>query len=241
MALPLFDTEVKALSSLFGKVKTALTSLIGRVFGGSVEATEAEQATGELIDDLLDACDEWVQDHVPTIYARGAEDAAKSMGENPTALSDKHEDIVDSLMDDVLEDLEGSVREAERQARARIREATRHKAVSDLSGQATTRDAPLFTDRAGREWDFERYAEMKLRDWVTDTLNTGAATAAMDLGSPGIRISDGHYVDTDEPCRQANGQVWSAAYFHAHTKEHPQCQRRGKSLPKSWTGELDRG
>ena len=97
-----------------------------------------------------------------------------------------------------------------------------------------------FTDRGGRRWKPGHYARTVLYTHVASVLNTGTALTAAELGSPGVRISDGGPGDVDEPCKRANGQAWSLAYWLANLIEHPSCRRSGVPLSPRYTGELDR-
>lgn len=232
--MALFDAQIRRLSSLFGAVRDTFTDLIRRAFAGTVDAGQAQEAAGDVIQDLLDASTEWVEENMPEFYARGIRDAAKDMGVDATNIVDTHDAVIDSLMEDVLDDLEGTIDEAERQLRSKLREAARARTLSSLgTDDAKSPEEPFFVDRAGREWDFETRAEQKLRDWVTDTVNSGTAATALQFDSPGIKIEDARIDpdNADEPCKIADGQVWSVPYFLANTKEHPQCTRRGRPLP----------
>ncbi len=97
-----------------------------------------------------------------------------------------------------------------------------------------------FIDRSGREWKPSRYARMVLLTATADTLNVGHINTAIELGSPGVAVSDGGPTDNDQPCLDANGQTWSLAYASQNRIEHPNCRRAFAALPRSFSGRLDR-
>jgi HK97 family phage portal protein len=53
--------------------------------------------------------------------------------------------------------------------------------------------------------------------------NEGTLTVAELAGATEVYVSDGH--DHDEPCREADGQVWDIAKARENRLEHPRCRR----------------
>jgi HK97 family phage portal protein len=53
--------------------------------------------------------------------------------------------------------------------------------------------------------------------------NEGTLTVAELTGSQNVYVQDGH--DHDEPCKEADGQVWSIEKARQNRLEHPRCRR----------------
>jgi hypothetical protein len=244
-----FDQEVAELETAFEEAEQQ-----------TLENPGAAEAIAAALFALVAA---WVANNVPRIYVAGVIEALTALDlplQNVAELGERmHDAVARNLELDLLEALFASVSQLERQGRSRQRERERSDAAANLAGQPVTdplgplreepsreprrepgERPPFFVDRGGRRWSFGRYATMIARDAVTDIRNTAIGMVGAAVGSPGVRISDGHQADTDLPCQQANGQAWSIPYFLANTKEHPNCVRRGRLLPRNWTGVLDR-
>jgi hypothetical protein len=198
---------------------------------------------------LLALVSAWVAENVPRIYVAGIVDALTDLGlPLSEGLDPIHDGIADSLELDLLEALFASVSQLEQHGGSRLREMERNDARQSLAANLASTPAelprteppPFFVDRGGRKWSFGRYATMIARDAVTDIRNTAIGMVGAAVNSPGVRISDGLRADSDQPCLDADGQAWSIQYFLANTKEHPNCVRRGRLLPRNWTGDLDR-
>jgi hypothetical protein len=72
------------------------------------------------------------------------------------------------------------------------------------------------------EWD-EGQAVTIADTEATHAYNEGAITAAEAAGVQHVFVTDGD--DYDEPCIDANGQVWDLAKARANRIEHPRCRR----------------
>ena len=62
---------------------------------------------------------------------------------------------------------------------------------------------------------------------VTETVaayNRGWLDSYEEAGHGGlVQVSDDDY---DQPCREADGKLWSVGYARAHPVQHPNCKRR---------------
>lgn len=66
-------------------------------------------------------------------------------------------------------------------------------------------------------------AEAVALDTSTESYNEGTLTVAELLGHTHVVVFDG--TDHDEPCRAANGQVWSIEKARENRKQHSRCRR----------------
>jgi len=71
-------------------------------------------------------------------------------------------------------------------------------------------------------------AELIARNETHMAAANGDIAAFRDTGVTAVQISDG--VDFDEPCREANGAIWSLDRYAANPMEHPNCSRVGSAL-----------
>ena len=58
---------------------------------------------------------------------------------------------------------------------------------------------------------------------LTHAYNEGVLTAAELAGYVDVYVHDGD--DHDQPCQDANGQVWTLEHARANRLEHPNCRR----------------
>lgn len=233
-----YETPAAVFVRIFGLVASRLRRLIQAVMRRAVDIPAAMTAVTQESGELLDAAREWIEAVLPRAYREGATD--------PTT-SEEHVDGVELLIEDAVADVGGAIENITRDTERALREVARRNLAMRLSKegprQATDEqrfDIPdvAFVDRAGKRWGPEAYARMVVEHHLVKARNTGVANAAMEVGSPGIRISDG--TEYDDPCREANGQIWSVAYFLAHPLQHPNCTRIGIPLDADWQGALDR-
>ena len=256
-----YDQQIEELSSEYAKTALVIAGILATLgLAPTPSALRAAQATIQAaLTGLLAASVEWMGLLIPIVYRTGVTEALKSI-EGPdqdtlrervekTMRSKEHREIMQSLAETLRDDLAGAVDSIGRDAGKTLAEIRRRNVQAALSKGSLRPDdfademrerGVAFTDRRGRRWDAGRYASMVLRTQLANTMNAGHLTKAIELGSPGVRIFDGGPGDVDEPCKRANGQVWSLRYFSTHLIEHPNCRRSGAGLPKTWKGELDR-
>lgn len=255
-----FDPAIEDLTARFERAELLIAAALGGVGVGATarELREASRIIEAILATLLAETVAWIERYVPEMYRQGAEEAARSMvlatpGEVARNLlrSDAHLQSLDALARNLLDDMARTTEYVNRDAKRTLREIGRRqltKAMARTNPAARIPDfraemeeqGVKFVDRSGRRWSMSRYAEMSLRTQSAVILNAGAGNAALELGSPGVAISDGGPGDVDEPCRVANGQVWSVAYWLAHLIEHPNCRRSGAPKSPAWRGVLDR-
>lgn len=252
-----FDASIDEVISIWERAEQRIATLIS----AAARATYAilEQVASEvttLLSALLDYTLEWITDNAPIAYRRGLEETVSSMRAEESKVQEmtegqEHRDSLDLLARDLVEKMASTTRNVEEDAKRRLRQIGQRQLQQALAGRDPVAQTPRFreeaggqgvsfVDRRGREWKPSVYSRMVLNTQMATILNTGTVNAALELGSPGVRITDGGPGDVDQPCLDSNGQTWSAAYFATHLIEHPNCRRAGAPLPFSWTGRLDK-
>uniref|UniRef100_A0A6H1ZD85 Putative portal protein n=1 Tax=viral metagenome TaxID=1070528 RepID=A0A6H1ZD85_9ZZZZ len=77
------------------------------------------------------------------------------------------------------------------------------------------------------------------RTELGEAQNQATAQRYRDAGVGLVEILDDGLGDDDEPCIEANGQIWTLEYFAAHSLEHPNCTRA--AAPYFGDAEPDKG
>jgi hypothetical protein len=83
-------------------------------------------------------------------------------------------------------------------------------------------EAEAAVREAIRVWN-ETQAETIALTEAVHAFNEGTLTVAELTGATQVYVSDGH--DHDEPCQEADGQVWDIAKARENRLEHPRCRR----------------
>jgi hypothetical protein len=261
-----FEPQAEELASQFEQAEAAIGAiLVGLAAAGSVEAiVQAATAVVEIERALLKACVLWAATHVPLIYLSGMTEAVESMkilgGPSQDEIREEARGMMrrqdhrnaaalleGSLRDDLANATQNMTRDAKNAlreiAQRRIREALNRGnpmgEVAEFRREVEERGV-RFVDKGGREWAPSKYARMVLLTATADTLNSGHVNVALELGSPGVAVSDGGPGDVDEPCKQADGQRWGLAYAARNRIQHPNCRRSFAALPRQSSVRLDR-
>ncbi|HLA65020.1 MAG TPA: hypothetical protein VK600_00395 [Candidatus Saccharimonadales bacterium] len=71
-------------------------------------------------------------------------------------------------------------------------------------------------------------AELIARTETAYAAGHGNVAGYRDGGTTYVEITDGD--DFDEPCRVADGQIWSLDYYEANLLEHPDCSRSANPI-----------
>jgi hypothetical protein len=255
-----FDAPIDELTAKYDRAELLIAGILGGVAAGATQRQldEAAAQVAEVLRQLLEVTARWIEVHVPEMYRRGIEEAATSMVlQAPQDIarrmvrSDAHRQSLEVLAQNLLDDMARATDYVGRDAKRTLREIGRRqllKVMARTNPMARVKDFVVnleehgigFRDRSGRKWKMSRYAEMVLRTQSAVILNAGTLNAAIELGTPGVAVSDGGPGDVDEPCERASGQRWSIPYAIAHPIEHPNCRRAFAPLPRSWHGRLDR-
>ena len=253
-----FDGEIDELSEDHEEAERALLEIVVAYAAGRIAAEEAAAQIGHIVEALAVAVADWIDDVLPRIYESGIRTAQRALGASDSESADEamsrpeHTEILETEAERLERAMDGLSEQMARDAAGALDEIRRRNALAMMSkGRNAIPQARemademrgrgiAFTDRSGRRWDPGAYARMVLRTHAVETSNAANLATAAELGSPGVRIRDGGPGDVDEPCKIANGQAWSLAYFAANLLEHPNCRRAAAPLPSTWSGELDR-
>jgi hypothetical protein len=251
-----FESLIGELAGAFETAAQAMLSIMLLFLAGRQGLDEAISA----IDGVREALDEdsqaWVEDTLPEVYAEGMRTALLSdetPETDPNALAqDVHDEALDLFIDDLIGQLAAATRNISEQAKGSIREAARRNLSASLDEgtnarqQAAEMERELrqkgvkFIDRRGRAWGPREYSEMVLRTHTIEVSNEANLNTAAELGSGYVDVFDGGPGDVDEPCKAANGQVWSLRYARAHRTEHPNCRRAFAPKPRGYDGPVDK-
>lgn len=243
-----FDGPIADLSGIFGSVAAAILRLLTGVSTGEIPAADAERQTDTLTTTLMAAAAEWVNMHVPEMYAEGVREG----GGDPENLSAPQTVYSDTMRSDVMEDIAIGIRSLNDDSRRTLRELAKFALESNLRGDSLYRQANSMAsfmegldikivDRGGRRWDARAYSAMVLRTKAAEIGNAGTLNTAQELGIGTVHVFDGGPGDTDKPCMDANGQVWTTAYAMLHKTEHPNCRRSFSPTTSDYDGPVHRG
>lgn len=85
---------------------------------------------------------------------------------------------------------------------------------------------------------YRNRAKTIARTELGEAQNKATATRYEDVGVSKVFILDNGDEDDDDPCKIANGQIWTLAVFKDNTLQHPNCTRAG--APELGDAEPDR-
>lgn len=264
-----YGSEIDSLVQQFDTAEILIAGILAGVGAQatSSQMTQAQQQVAAILQELISIASRWVEENAPRIYRDGMLSAARSMAlQTPERAvqrmleesRERHEAALQGLAEDLVGDMAKATTHMQEDAKKRLREIGRRQLQSALEQKSPmaavseTRkqleeispevrgEVSALVDRRGRRWTPRVYAETVLLTQVASILNAGSLLAATEMGSPGVRVSDGGPGDVDDPCKRANGESWSIGYAMNHLLEHPRCRRSFAALPTTWRGELDR-
>lgn len=260
MPLEDFDPAIDDLTARFERAEILVAGILGGVAAGATaqQLAQAQRQVAAVLQNLLTECVRWIETTIPAAYRDGAEQAAKDMVLRlPRGVFEErlrqpvHIITLQSLAEGLLDDMAAATENMGRDAKKTLREIGRRQLQKALARTNPVARVPdfraelgeqgiAFVDRANRRWRPSVYAKTVLLTQTGSILNAGNLNTALMFGSPGVAVSDGGPGDVDEPCRIANGQVWSIAYALAHPLEHPRCRRSFAAKSPAWRGTLDK-
>lgn len=254
-----FEPRIDELTARFSRAEILIAAALGTVAAGATpqQLGQAQRQIAAILQSLLTECVAWINQTIPAVYRSGAEQAIRDMALRlPRVFEERkrqpaHMLSLESLAQGLLDDMAAASENMNRDAKKMLREIGRRQLQKSLAQTNPVSRIPdfraemeehmlAFVDRAGKRWRPAVYAKTALLTQTGAILNTGNLNTALEFGSPGVAVSDGGPVDVDEPCIEANGQVWSVAYAMANLLEHPRCRRSFAAKSPSWRGTLDR-
>lgn len=219
-------------------VKTILDeTLAGKIRKARTLATIKIQLTELGVD-----VGKWAKKEIPQYYLDGANQALQDLKDlgvetsGPKGLVPINKEAIATLVDGTNNALAQGLTGISRNATVIVNDAIRQQlnfiiADGQLTGETlrTVRNAvkqklsdvglSALTDRAGREWSFDRYAEMLVRTRAVESRNAGLADKMLQNGYDLVQVSN--HGSSHEACRVWEGAILSLT---GKTKGYPTLQ-----------------
>src|SRR5690242_16523394 len=220
------------------------------------------------IDGILAQLGVDVQDYVdktlPQYYRQGADEAVKQLKnidaeiQVSTGFNRLHKDAIIALIDSTMQSYYESITGIKRSATTLLGRATREMLTNEiaqgvLSGEALRKvrqnikgilaedGLSAITDRAGRKWKLDTYAEVVYRTKVVEARNMGLANRMVENNYDLVQVSD--HAGECPQCRPWEGKVLSVtgktagyptlAKAQADGLFHPNCRHAINTLVPS--------
>lgn len=254
--VPLPEESIKKLVDLY---KAAYLRILDEIdgatdFGRARRVAIARNIEKELTNLGQDTA-KWVQEEVPAAYKLGMTDAVKQLEfvkapiKVGTTFTTINREAVGVLISDMQESFGTSLSAVNRSARqvftnaareeikARIAEgsvtgATRKEIAAKVKDVVKERGISALTDRGGRSWTLDRYADMLARTKLVEARNTGLQNKMLENGYDLVEVSNTG--STHEECARWEGEILSltgqtpgyptVADAEADGLFHPNCQ-----------------
>lgn len=167
--------------------------------------------------DLLAGARTWTEQTIPACYLEGVQStglkgalgqihqqAMQVLAENTYQKFIDVDEVIGRRMDDIyrnlaLENIRGDV------AGYQTWKQTAQKYKADLADKGVTG----FVDKAGNEWDMERYTEMVARTATRETMLQGTGNRLLEFDIDLVEIVGGESPKTCKPCEDWDGAVVS--------------------------------
>ena len=251
------DPQIERLAELFGRAAALMLDAVLSFVRGESTMREALSAIEQLVKALAEFVEAFVQGVLPNIYKDGIEEAQRALdapeSADDVASQPEHRAMLELAQRGLSRDLTATTEQMRRDGESALEEVSRRNLETLMARgrnaipQAREMEAEMrergivYRDTSGRRWDPKAYSRMILRTQSVEASNAANLATAGQLGSPGVRVSDGKSgTDTDRPCMVADGQFWSLSVALANKLEHPGCRRAFSPLPSTFSGELDR-
>ena len=173
--------------------------------------------------------DKWVQQQIPQYYLSGANDALQDLREmgvdvSKLGMASINKEAISVLTDDVSMSFADGITSISRNARRVIDDALRQQinsilAMGKLEGETrvaiaasvkellTKEGLGVLTDRGGKTWSFDTYANMLVRTKAVEARNQGLANMMLQNGYDLVQVSNHN---SDHPaCADWEGEVLS--------------------------------
>jgi hypothetical protein len=195
------DRLTKEYSRIFGKAQAKVISAILSSEKYSVdEKDRILNEINEILGNLQETSDKWIDRNIPKLYNMGANDTIKvlaGIGILGLILKTPRENeaiknIVDSTKVSINEAISGMNRSSSRilskATEARIKSLISegkvsresYKQIGDMVAGQLKKQAVFITDSAGRKWDIVNYSEMFTKTTLMNSYNNGVANQMME-------------------------------------------------------------
>lgn len=248
------EKNIEKLTATFKGAYKQIVSEINRATDWGVQNRKAllRQIEG-ILQDLSVDVDEFVKNELPTYYEQGFKQGIKQL-ENIDAevvsysFNKIHKEAIEALVSDTAKAFGESMTGVARSADLLINKATREgivqkmaqgqiggkalKEVRDqIKGQLAQQGLSALTDKGGRKWELDRYAEMLFRTKAVEARNTALRNLMAENDYDLVQVSSHGGCDL---CKQWEGKILSAtgatkgyptvADAEAGGLFHPQCR-----------------
>ncbi len=209
-----------------GIVKTIESSTVA----GKIQKARTMAAIRQQLTDMGVDVDKWVRSEIPQYYLDGANHAVqdlKALGVDlagPKGLAAINKEAIKSLTDDTAlafaQGMTGIARNAEMILGNAVKQQINFTIADGLlTGEARRTVAAgvkqalvdnglsAITDRAGRNWSFENYANMLVRTKAVESRNAGLANKMLQNGYDLVQVSD--HGSSHPACADWEGQILS--------------------------------
>lgn len=198
-------------------------------FGVANRRAILKQIDGILVE-LGDDVQNFVDDNLPGYYRDGSNDAIKQLKNTQKGLTIKtgfnqlHKEAIIALVDDTVGAYFESITGVKRSANLLLGRATREainaeiaqgkltgealrKVRQNIKGLLQEQGLSALTDKRGRKWKLDTYAEMLYRTKVVEARNMGFSNRLVDNGYDLVQVSD--HLGECELCRPWEGKILS--------------------------------
>lgn len=241
------DINPEDLTRLTGLFKRSYKRVVTEINTATDFGVANRRAILSQIDEILEDLGENVQDFVdaelPPYYKRGAGDAVKQLSNVGADISVRtgfnrlHREAIIALVDDTVrayaESITGVKRSAAlllgRSVREAVKEEIAHGAITGsglrkirryIKGILQEQGLSALVDKRGRNWDLDRYAEMLFRTKVVEARNMGLANRMVENRYDLVQVSD--HMGECELCRPWEGKILSIT---GDTRGYPSLQK----------------
>jgi hypothetical protein len=246
------------LNTLLSYYKAATTQIVGELQGATDFGRARRLAVLKNIDNVLQKLDkntsEWFKGEVTRYYKDYSKDGAEILDADgfpvTFSFSKIDEQAVATIADDIMSYYRDSYSGVKRAAMRMLNDSARDQitallaegkisgetraAISDKIAGALKEGLVALTDRGGRKWSLEAYANMLTRTSLVKTANQGMMNRLTDSGYDLVQVSD-HNADCDL-CSDWEGKILTMSgkspdYDSVDDAEdeglfHPNCRHR---------------
>lgn len=250
------DVRIQNLINLYHTAyENIVETIITDTTAGKIRKARTMAAIRAQLQDLGDNVGEWAQKEIPQYYLDGANVAVqdlKKMGADlsgPAGLAPINKEAIAALVDDTSLAFAQSLTAITRNAQALLGDAVKQQlnfiiADGTLTGEARKTIAAsirqsiedngisALTDKAGRSWSFDTYAEMLVRTKAVEARNAGLQNKMLQNGYDLVQVSD--HGSSHQECADWEGAILSITgntpgYDTTDDAEsaglmHPNCQ-----------------
>lgn len=254
--IKLREANINSLIELYHKAYADIISTIETATdAGKINKIRTMAAIKSQLRDLGDDVDAWVKKEIPQYYLDGANMATqdlKALGvdlDGPRGMTVINRDAVASLVDDTslafAQGLTGIARNAQMVlskalkqqlnfiiAEGKLTGETLKVVSANVKQRLLDEGLTAIKDRAGRDWTFDRYAEMLVRTKAVESRNAGMQNKMVQYGYDLVQVSD--HNSSHKECHKWEGKILSITgqtpgFDTTTTAEmqgllHPNCQ-----------------